>query len=190
MLLGVALVFLLYANAQQKPNVIIILADDLGYADVGFNGCEDIPTPNIDRIANAGVIFTSGYVTYPVCGPSRAGLMTGRYQNRFGFVRNPLLAPRDTTMGLPLTEETLATALARSGYKSMALGKWHLGAHVSQYPLNRGFDEFFGFLSGGHRYFPEEWILNDVSEIKKFENLPFFCGVQKLPYRTNGIPFL
>lgn len=147
------------------PNIIVILADDLGYQDVGFNGCEDIPTPNIDRIAREGVRFTDGYVTYAVCGPSRAGLMTGRYQDRFGFGRNPLLAPNDPGQGLPLSEETMATVLGRAGYRNMAIGKWHLGAHRSQWPLNRGFDEFFGFLSGGHRYFPEEWTLADLSEI-------------------------
>jgi arylsulfatase A-like enzyme/beta-glucanase (GH16 family) len=151
---------------MEQPNIIVILTDDQGYADVGFNGCKDIPTPNIDRIASNGVIFTNGYVTYAVCGPSRAGLITGRYQDRFGFSRNPLLAPNDPGQGLPLTEETMATVLGRAGYRSSALGKWHLGAHRSQWPLNRGFDEFYGFLAGGHQYFPELWTLNDLSEIK------------------------
>lgn len=154
------------AVAQEKPNVIVVLTDDQGFGDVGFNGCKDIPTPNIDRIANNGVKFTNGYVTYAVCGPSRAGIITGRYQDRFGFGRNPLCAPQDTMQGLPASEESLAKTLSRSGYKSMALGKWHLGAHKSQYPLKRGFDEFYGFLSGGHRYFPENWNLNDITEIK------------------------
>ncbi|MDE3253422.1 MAG: sulfatase-like hydrolase/transferase, partial [Bacteroidota bacterium] len=96
------------ASAQSSvPNIIIILADDLGYADVGFNGCKDIPTPNIDRIAKQGIIFSRGYVSYAVCGPSRAGLITGRYQDRFGFSRNPLLAPNDPEMGLPLDQQTL-----------------------------------------------------------------------------------
>ena len=149
-----------------RPNVIVILTDDQGYADVGFNGCKDIPTPNIDRIAGNGVKFTSGYVTYAVCGPSRAGLMTGRYQDRFGFGRNPLFAPNDPEQGLPLSEETLASVLDRAGYQTMAIGKWHLGAHESQRPLNRGFDEFFGFLTGGHQYFPELWTLKDISEVK------------------------
>lgn len=153
-------------DKSVKPNVIIILTDDQGYGDVGFNGSEEIPTPNIDRIASNGVKFTNGYVSYPVCGPSRAGLMTGRYQSRFGFGRNPILAPQDSTMGLPLEEKTLAAVLDSVGYISMAIGKWHLGAHESQHPLKRGFDEFYGFLSGGHRYFPEEYTLNDLSEIK------------------------
>jgi len=151
---------------KQSPNIIIILADDLGYNDVGFNGCKDIPTPNIDKIATNGVKFTNAYVSYAVCGPSRAGLITGRYQDRFGFGRNPLFAPNDPEMGLPLSEETLASALKKADYKSVALGKWHLGAHESQRPFQRGFDDFFGFLSGGHQYFPELWTLKDEYEVK------------------------
>ena len=107
---------------ETPPNVIVILTDDQGYKDVGFNGCEDIPTPNIDRIAEQGVKFTSGYVSYAVCGPSRAGLITGRYQDRFGFGRNPLFAPNDPDQGLPVSEETLADALKRGGYRTMAIG--------------------------------------------------------------------
>ena len=107
------LLFSTYAFAQKRPatdrpNIIIILTDDQGYADVGFNGSKDIPTPGIDRIASKGVVFEAGYVSFAVCGPSRAGLITGRYQDRFGFSRNPLLAPKDPNMGLPLSEETLA----------------------------------------------------------------------------------
>ena len=145
------------ASAQKqgmKPNVIVILTDDQGYADVGFHGCKDIPTPGIDRIARNGVVFSSGYVSYAVCGPSRAGLLTGRYQDRFGFSRNPLLAPNDPSMGLPLSEQTLADYLRQAGYQTGIIGKWHLGAHEDLRPNKRGFNEFFGFLSGGHQYFP------------------------------------
>lgn len=150
---------------QKPPNIIVILTDDQGYRDVGFNGCTDIPTPNIDRIATNGAVFTNGYVSYPVCGPSRAGLLTGRYQDRFGFSRNPLFAPKDPGQGLPVDEETMADLLHKKGYRTMAIGKWHLGAHESQRPLKRGFDEFFGFLTGGHRYFPEDWTLEDISQV-------------------------
>ena len=148
-----------------SPNIIVVLVDDLGYQDVGFNGCKDIFTPNIDRIAAEGVLFSDGYVTYPVCGPSRAGLITGRYQDRFGFGRNPLFAPKDPNMGLPLSEETLADALRKADYNTVAIGKWHLGAHPTLHPLKRGFDDFFGFLTGGHNYFPEEYTLADETEV-------------------------
>lgn len=167
--LFIAILFGQTIRAQQQntsPNLIIVLADDLGNADVGFNGCKDIPTPNIDKIAQNGVRFTNGYVSYCVCAPSRAGLLTGRYQDRFGFGRNPLLAPNDPNMGLPLSEETLADVLKKANYKSLAIGKWHMGAHESLHPLKRGFDDFYGFLDGGHRYFPKELTINDLSEVK------------------------
>lgn len=149
-------------QTNKAPNVIIILVDDLGYEDVGFNGSKYLKTPHIDKIAHQGALFTQAYVTYPVCGPSRAGLITGRYQDRFGFGRNPLHAPNDSNMGLPLTEETLAEVLKKANYKSVAIGKWHLGAHESLSPLARGFDDFFGFLSGGHSYLPELWDSSDA----------------------------
>ena len=149
---------------KDRPNIIIILTDDQGYADVGFNGCKDIPTPNIDRIAKNGVVFTNGYVSYAVCAPSRAGLITGRYQDRFGYSRNPLYRPFDEGIGLPLTEQTLPELLQQNGYNTMGIGKWHLGVHEKFRPWNRGFNEFFGFLGGGHRYFPDEYnIVNQDS---------------------------
>lgn len=147
-----------FSSAPPPPNIIVILTDDQGYGDVGFNGCQDIPTPGINRIATHGTVFTSGYVSYAVCGPSRAGLITGRYQDRFGFSRNPVLAPKDSTVGLPLSEQTMADLLKQAGYSTAAFGKWHLGAHPTLHPNRRGFDDFYGFLSGGHRYFPEELI--------------------------------
>jgi arylsulfatase A-like enzyme len=153
------------AKKIAKPNIIIILTDDQGYGDVGFNGNKQLKTPNLDQLAKNGVIFTNGYASYAVCGPSRAGLITGRYQDRFGYSRNPLFAPKDPTIGLPLTEETLAEALKKAGYTNMAIGKWHLGANSIYRPLKRGFDEFFGFLSGGHKYFPEQLVLNNISEV-------------------------
>ncbi len=140
---------------HTKPNIIVILADDLGYQDVGFNGCKDIPTPNIDRIAKNGAAFTNAYVAFPVCSPSRAGLMTGRYPQRFGHERNPQYRPHDPNMGLPKSETTLAQTLKTVGYHSGIIGKWHLGADTSNHPIRRGFDEFFGHLGGGHAYFPE-----------------------------------
>ena len=151
---------------NDLPNIVLILTDDLGYNDVGFNGSTEIMTPNIDSIAKNGVLFTDGYVSYPVCGPSRAGLMTGRYQDTFGFGKNPLFAPKDPNMGLTLSEQTMADMLKLSNYTTLAVGKWHLGAHESLRPMKRGFDHFFGFLTGGHRFFPEEWTLADETKVK------------------------
>tara|TARA_B100000902_G_scaffold6901_1_gene8911 strand:- start:2312 stop:3730 length:1419 start_codon:yes stop_codon:yes gene_type:complete len=165
----ILLLFTISCNNKKEntnPNIILILVDDLGYADVGFNGSKDIKTPHIDNIADNGVIFSEGYVSYPVCGPSRAGLITGRYQDTFGFGKNPLFAPKDPNMGLPLSEETIADMLKISNYRTFAVGKWHLGAHQSLRPMKRGFDEFFGFLTGGHRYFPHEWNLEDETKVK------------------------
>ncbi|MCP4785797.1 MAG: sulfatase-like hydrolase/transferase [Fuerstiella sp.] len=168
----------------DKPNLVVIMADDLGYADVGFNGCEDIPTPHIDSIAADGVKFTNGYVSYAVCGPSRAGFITGRYEQRFGFERNPQYRPDDPKMGLPTEETTIANSLGKVGYRCGVVGKWHLGANDVHHPLERGFHQFFGHLGGGHRYMPEEltikestaatgeaesyrtWILNNHTPVK------------------------
>ena len=136
----------------RHPNIIVILADDLGYGDVGFNGCPDIPTPNIDSLAANGVLCTSGYATHPFCSPSRAGLLTGRYQQRFGHENNPLEDERNSGLGLPLEELVLPQLLKPAGYVSGAIGKWHLGAAVNLHPLARGFDEFFGFIDGSSPY--------------------------------------
>ncbi len=161
MLLVQALCFASFAASETKPNLIVIMTDDMGYADVGFNGCKDIPTPNIDRLAEDGVRCTSGYVGYSVCGPSRAAFMTGRYGQRFGFERNPQYRTQDPNMGLPKEERTFGEALKPVGYTSGVVGKWHLGAHPSNHPLNRGFDYFYGHLGGGHQYMPEMLTLKD-----------------------------
>ena len=152
---------------NPNPNLVIILTDDQGYWDVGFNGCTDIPTPHIDRIAQEGVRFTNGYVTYPVCSPSRAGLITGRYQGRFGYHRNPTLNPFDPKAGLPLEEENMAEILRKVGYHSGIIGKWHLGTHPQFRPNARGFTEFYGFVAGGHRYFPEDLIYPDIESVDR-----------------------
>ncbi|SFC04844.1 Arylsulfatase A [Algibacter lectus] len=143
-------------TAQNRPNVLVILADDLGYHDVGFTGCKDIFTPQLDKLANNGIVFTNGYVTHPYCGPSRAGLITGRYQARFGMEINSTYSPFDLYMGLPLEEKTFAKRMQETGYRTGIIGKWHLGAAAPYHPNNRGFDHFYGFLSGGHTYFPEQ----------------------------------
>lgn len=143
-------------NANERPNILVILADDLGYGDLGYTGSKDILTPNIDQLAQNGVEITNGYVTHPFCGPSRSGLMTGRYQARFGMETNITNSPFDQYNGLPLTETTFATRLQKSGYETGIIGKWHLGGSPVFHPNNRGFDYFYGFLAGGHSYFPHE----------------------------------
>lgn len=142
----------------KQPNVIVILADDLGYADIGTYKPGRFHTPNIDRIGVEGVRFTDGYSTAPVCGPSRAGLMTGRYQQRFGFEYNNGPAERDLSngFGLDVNEITIAELLKQNGYHTGAIGKWHLGSQEKFYPLNRGFDEFVGFLPGESSYINPE----------------------------------
>ncbi|MBI3880419.1 MAG: sulfatase-like hydrolase/transferase, partial [Verrucomicrobia bacterium] len=140
------------ANAAPRPNILLILADDLGYADVGFNGCKDIATPNIDALAKQSLRCVNGYVSHPFCSPTRAGLMTGRYQQRFGHENNPKWDPEDTISGLPLSQKFLPEVLKTAGYATAAIGKWHLGAHPQFHPNRRGFDDYFGFIGGGHIY--------------------------------------
>src|SRR5215208_4539543 len=133
----------------RRPNILLIVSDDLGYADIGIYGSRDIPTPNIDRVAQEGIRFTNAYVSGPYCSPTRAGLMTGRYPQRFGYEFNPDGSP---DFGLPLTETTMADRLKAAGYRTALFGKWHLGSAASLHPMERGFDEFFGFLGGDHSY--------------------------------------
>lgn len=157
LILGTVVVAGAYGQGPPPPppNFVIILADDLGYADVGFNGCRDIPTPHLDAIAANGVRCAQAYASHPFCSPSRAGLLTGRYQQRFGHENNPVYDPDDEQSGLPVSQILLPQMIHGEGYISGAIGKWHLGAAERFHPLNRGFDEFFGFLGGGHQYFPE-----------------------------------
>src|SRR3954451_22024579 len=129
------------AAEARKPNILIILADDLGYADVGFHGCKDIPTPNLDALAASGVRCTNGYVSGPYCSPTRAGLLTGRYQQRFGHEYNPREKGGDE--GLPLSQTTMADRLRSAGYPTGLVGKWPLGGAPEYPPQRRGFDEFF-----------------------------------------------
>ncbi len=144
--------------AARRPNVVIIVADDLGYADVGFHGCRDIPTPQIDRLAARGVVCRQGYVSGPYCSPTRAGLLTGRYQQRFGHEFNPgksrRLGNRTEQIGLPTSEVTLADRFRAAGYATALIGKWHLGEAQRFWPTRRGFETYFGFLGGAHTYFP------------------------------------
>ena len=153
------------AAAPAKPNILFIVGDDMGYADVGFHGCKDIPTPHLDALAASGVRFTSGYVSGPYCSPTRAGLLTGRYQQRFGHEFNPG-APN---AGLPVTETTIANRLKAAGYATGLVGKWHLGSLPAMQPPQRGFDEFFGFLGGAHSYFASAGIVRGTEPVKELD---------------------
>lgn len=154
--------------AQTRPNVLLIVADDMGYGDIGLHGVRDIPTPNIDALMKSGVRFTDAYVSGPFCSPTRAGLMTGRYQQRFGHEFNVPGGPAAAELGLPLTETTIADRFKAGGYRTALFGKWHLGAGEKFHPQSRGFDEFFGFPGGQHSYtevLPEG--LNPILEGRK-----------------------
>ena len=144
----------LAAAEPRKPNILLIVSDDHGYADLGVQGCKDVPTPHLDSLAKNGVRCTNGYVSHPYCSPTRAGLLTGRYQQRYGHEFNPGPATdRTPGVGLPLTETTFADRFKALGYRTGLVGKWHLGhAEDPFHPLRRGFDEFFGFLGGSHSY--------------------------------------
>lgn len=135
-----------------RPNILVIVSDDQGYGDAGFQGCADIPTPNLDALAKTGVLCTNGYVTHCFCSPTRAGLLTGRYQQRFGHEFNPVYDPLDRNEGLPLSEKLLPQYLREVGYRTGWVGKWHLGSSPEHQPGARGFEETFGFIGGGHRF--------------------------------------
>jgi len=141
--------------AERQPNLIVFLADDLGYGEFGCQGNPEIPTPHIDAIAANGVRFTDGYVTGPNCSPSRAGLLTGRIPTRFGYEYNPIGARNeDPGTGLPAKEVTLAESLHDAGYTTGIVGKWHQGGAADYHPFRHGFDEFFGFTHEGHYFVP------------------------------------
>lgn len=153
------------AKASQKggsrPNIVLIVSDDQGYGDSScYEHPKEVATPNIDRLASEGVRLTNGYASAYVCAPTRAGLLTGRYQQRFGFYSGG-----DSRVGLPLSEVTLADMLRKQGYATAVMGKWHVGIEPEYHPLRRGFDEFYGFLGhGAHDYFNLK-ITNEYNSI-------------------------
>jgi len=160
---------------NRLPNIVVIFADDLGYADVGYLGNTTVKTPHIDAIAKTGVTFTHGYVTASVCGPSRAALLTGRYQQRFGCEDNPAPYKRNDSVrvGIPLKEKIIAERLKKMGYSTAVFGKWHAGGErgdTSLMPNNRGFDEFYGFLEGAALYIDstntEQKYMRNGKEVK------------------------
>lgn len=138
-------------RAASKPNLLVIVADDLGYADIGAHGGKEVPTPNIDALAASGVRCTSGYVSAPYCSPSRAGFLTGKAATWFGHEFNPHVGD-EAKLGLPLDQRTIANVMHDAGYATALVGKWHQGFDEAHHPQSRGFDDYFGFLVGGHNF--------------------------------------
>lgn len=156
-------------ETTKQPNIILLFADDAGYADFGFQGSTVMKTPNLDKLAQQGVRFTQGYVTHPTCGPSRAGLITGKSPYRFGYEENnvpgymsAVSAVDGAEMGLPVEEVTMGDVLKGQGYATAFYGKWHLGGADRFHPTKRGFDEFYGFRGGARSYFPYDDPPEDV----------------------------
>src|SRR5688572_1553893 len=135
--------------APARPNIVLIITDDVGYGDIGSYGAPDIRTPNIDSLAKAGVRFTDFYANGSSCTPTRAGLISGRYQQRFALER-PMghAATADGKLGLPATGHSLPQLLRNHGYATGLIGKWHLGYLPEFSPKSHGFDSFFGFKAG------------------------------------------
>lgn len=191
-----AAVPLIAAEPAKKPNIIVIVADDLGFGDIGCHGSKDIPTPHIDSLAKNGVRCTNGYVSGPYCSPTRAALITGRYQQRFGHEFNPG-PPSNSTIevGLSLDEKTMPQRLKAAGYVTGMVGKWHLGHAEKFNPVNRGFDEFFGFLGGAHNYLqanqPNNPILRGLNAVGEKEYLTDAFSREAVAFvdRHKGEPF-
>ncbi len=156
--------------ADQPPNLIFILADDLGYGDLGCYGAPDIRTPHLDRLAGEGVRFTEFYANGAICSPTRMAFLTGRYQQRYGM--DNALYYQEFGRGLPEDGHTIAARLKEAGYATGLSGKWHVGYDRERQPLQQGFDHFFGLLGGNHHYFshvdrigvPDLWLGNDAIE--------------------------
>ncbi|MEO0483512.1 MAG: sulfatase-like hydrolase/transferase, partial [Planctomycetota bacterium] len=142
------------------PNILVILADDMGYGDLGCMGSEHLRTPHLDALASRGIRFTQAYVPSAVCSPSRAGILTGRDPRRFGYEGNlnknaESYAANPALLGLPESEITMASHLREAGYSTALIGKWHQGVQPQFHPNRRGFDHFVGMLGGGHDYVPD-----------------------------------
>ncbi len=176
-------------DAADKPNIILVLCDDLGYADLGFNaelfGVEtDVITPHIDALATGGTIFKQAYVSHPFCGPSRMALLSGRMPHTFGGQKNlPDVAKNlenYNDKGIPAGEILMSTVLKKGGYNTGCIGKWHVGSSKPFHPNARGFDEFFGFVGGGHQYYPS---VSDKVE-PKINDYQYFLERNGKEYRS------
>ncbi|MDQ8180309.1 sulfatase-like hydrolase/transferase [Pelagicoccus sp. SDUM812005] len=175
--LSIAAVSRLYG--EERPNILLILADDLGYGDVGFNGSEDIVTPELDRLAKEGTVFSSAYAVHPFCGPSRMALLTGRYPHAIGVPYNlpSYSSGRHRDKGVPTAEVLLSSVLKNAGYATGLMGKWHLGHAPEFHPNQRGFDEFYGFLGGGILYFGPYQAQNEEGTVWDYRVYPEYNGV-------------
>lgn len=188
--------------ADERPNILLIMADDLGYADVGFNGSPDIITPQLDQLAEGGTICSSAYVVHPFCGPSRMGMLSGRYPHEYGAPFNlpPYSSGAYREHGIPKDEILFSTVLQDAGYYTGLMGKWHLGEQDEHHPNNRGFDEFWGFLAGGKLYFGPYQANNADGKVWDYKTYPehngeFVKHLTKEDYLTDvlteqGVQFL
>ena len=193
----IQLLFAPITLAAEQPNILLIISDDAGYHDFGFHGSKTMQTPHLDKLAQQSIVFKQAYVTAAVCGPSRAGLLTGKYQQRFGFEENNVpgymsnSGKTGTEMGLALTEKTMANYLKDLGYQTAIFGKWHQGDHDKYHPINRGFDYFYGLRTGSRSYFsysPEELLSKTYEKIERgFKNYEEHEGylTDKLAEETN-----
>lgn len=182
----IVLFYIQLTFTQPKPNIVLLFSDDAGYADFGFNGTQQFRTPKLDEMAKNGIQFTNGYVSGCVCHPSRAGLLTGRNQVRFGHHFNPA----GTNADLPESEITLAEHLKKADYKTMIVGKWHLGKTIS-HPQKRGFDEFYGFLNGNTDYFNSNGIEHNGNPVNNHPYLTDAFGEKAVEFieRNQNDPF-
>ncbi|MBL7077451.1 MAG: sulfatase-like hydrolase/transferase [Kiritimatiellae bacterium] len=185
------------AHAAERPNIVILFADDLGYADVGYHGSPDMMTSNIDSIAENGVQFSAGYVTAPVCGPSRAGLRTGIYQNRFGAEDNPgpYKVREDVKIGIPTEMQTMSERMKALGYVTGMIGKSHTGNGPEFHPNSSGYDEFFGFINGASNYLletrpnqPHNPIMRQRKRVEETEYLTDAFGREAVAFINRHAP--
>lgn len=174
------------AEPTGKPNILVIVADDLGYGDIGVHGGRSVPTPNIDSLAARGVRCSNGYVSAPYCSPSRAGFLTGRCQTRFGHEFNPHVGD-EKNLGLPLDQRTIADRLHEAGYATGLIGKWHQGFDAAHHPQSRGFDDYFGFLVGGHNYLLHKDAESKFGSAYSFNRIYRGREIQKLDGYTTDL---
>ena len=176
-------------NMDERPNVLIILLDDAGYNDFGFMGSSDLETNQIDNLAAMGVIFSDGHVTATVSGPSRAGILTGRYQQRFGYECN-----LENEGGLALSEKTIGDVFKSVGYSTACLGKWHQGHTPEYHPNERGFDYFYGFLGGARSYFykpkGDDRLNNKLNQLQKNGEAQKFDGYLSDVLADNAVQYM